>query len=260
MAFFGLFGNKDKKNTEINNSNKAQILNVLQASQMASKNPETTALIRSMITELQSQGETSAKEVLGVDAQIIQLTKEAHSYILKGQYATAMMKLSQANAMAIDRHQYCFGGGTMTKADRLAAEAAARATKGATVTKTRAEELQEMINEEQGNLEALERRFEELRKLNAANPNNRAVLTEANTVKTRIADTKTKINNYTVELNNELTSTLIDEQTKLNEKLAEQRTYTEAQTEVNIAKLQAQSARRNLPATSGAQCRNYSVA
>ena len=122
MAFFGLFGNKEKKNREINNSNKKQMLSLMQAIQINCTDPGAMTVLRSIQTELQSQGETSEEAVINIDGEIKQLLTDANSFILKRQFPTAITKLNKAFNKAVERHQYCLVGGQMTKQDKAAAE------------------------------------------------------------------------------------------------------------------------------------------
>ena len=142
MALFGLFGNKDKKNTEINNANKAEIIKLLSQSQMICKDPEALGILRNIQSQLQSQGESSKVALVQIDNEILTLIADAHKFMLKQQYPTAMTKLAKALDKTIDRNEYCMMGGQMTREDARRAKAAeVMRNKLATAPKTRAEEL-----------------------------------------------------------------------------------------------------------------------
>lgn len=243
MGLFG-FGNKEKKTKEAINANKSQILMIIQTAQMSCRNGDAASLLRNIQTELQSQGETSDARVLPIDGEILQLLTEANGYMLKNQYPTAITKLNKALSKAIDRHQYCFSGGQMTKEDRKRAEQAKRMMDqiSANAQKSRAEELQDQINEKNAELEALQQEFENLRQLNAQNPTNAAIMAQGASVQARITATKRHIDNLTIELNKETADTLVADLAKTNEELVSNRTFTDSEMEVNRAKLQAQNA------------------
>lgn len=247
MAFFGLFGNKEKKNKEANNANKQNILSLIQTITMSCRNADALAVLNSIRTELQSQGETSDEKVLVIDAEVIQLLSEANTFVLKQQYPIAQTKLNKALSKAIDRHQYCMTGGQMTKQDKAAADAAkklmAQATAG--TKKSRSEELQAQIDEKNAELEALQQEFENLRKLHEENRSNASIMAQGNTVRMKITAVKTQIDNLTVELNKETTDTLVSDMANTNEQLTRGRTHSDSEMEVHRAKIQAQNEARD---------------
>ena len=243
MAFFGLFGNKEKKNREINNSNKKQILTLIQGLQMSCRNAEAITVLRNIQTELQSQGETSSEQVIALDGEVQQLLAEANTFILKQQYPTAITKLKKALNKVIDRHQYCVAGGQMTKQDKAAADRAASmfAHISSNAQKSRAEELQSQIDEKNAELDALRKEYEDLKKLHEQNPNNASINAQATTVITKIKALTTAINNLSIELSKETVDTSLSEMASANEELVKGRTFSEEQMEINRAKVVSQN-------------------
>lgn len=243
MAFFGLFGNKEKKNREINNANKKQILTLIQSLQMSCRNSDAITVLRNIQTELQSQGETSSEKVIALDGEVQQLLAEANTFILKQQYPTAITKLKKAQNKVIDRHQYCMAGGQMTKQDKAAADRAASmfAHISNNAQKSRAEELQSQIDEKNAELDALNREYEDLKKLHEQDPNNASIRAQATTVVTRKRALETAINNLSIELSKETVDTSITEMANANEELVKGRTFSEEQMEINRAKVVSQN-------------------
>lgn len=237
MGVFGLFGNKEKKRREQINATRMQIINLINTIQMSSKDANATALLRAIQTEIQSQGETSEEKVLSLDAEIIQLLTEAHTYILKGQYPTAITKLHKAKNNAIDRHQYCMIGGRaaagMPKVNMKELNSGYK--------KTRAEELQDQIDEKNAELTRLQQEFENLRDLYKANPNDMSIMAKANTVKLNITTTKKTLDALNVELASETSNAAIQEVVATTEALTKGRTYSEDQMEVARSQFQAQN-------------------
>ncbi|MBR2337162.1 MAG: hypothetical protein IKA61_04365 [Clostridia bacterium] len=111
MALFGLFGNKEKKNLQVNEANKAKILNILTQTQMACKDANAIAVLRKIASQIQAQGESSSEELMTIDGEILKILTDSHAFILKQQYPTAISKLNKAFNLAVDRNQYCMLGG-----------------------------------------------------------------------------------------------------------------------------------------------------
>ena len=246
MGLFDIFGNKTKKNTDINNANKAQILALLQQAQMGCKDADSLGILRNIQTQLQGQGESSKEELQAIDGEIIALINDAYTYILKQQYPTAKTKLNKALNKAIDRTQYCMAGGQMTREDRKRAEAAerARAKITANTPKSRMEELQSQVDDKNAELDALNTEFEQLRALYAANPTNASIIAQANTVKAKIAATKNIINTLTIEISKEVQDESIATIAEQNDTIVSSRTHSETEMELARAKLQTQNAER----------------
>ena len=243
MAIFGLFGNnKDKKNTDVNNANKAQIISLISQTQMVCKDATALGTLRSIQTQLQGQGESSKSELLAIDNEILSLVTDAHKFILKQQYPTAITKLAKALDKTIDRSQYCMMGGQMTKGDaKRAKEAEKLRDKIAAEPKSRLEELQAQIDEKNAELDSLNAEFERLKGLYTANPTNASIIAQANTVKSKIATTKNLINTLTIELTAESQNQAIVDVASTNETIANSRSFNETEMEINRAKLQAQN-------------------
>jgi hypothetical protein len=239
----GFFKGKEKKNKEAINASKQQILMMIQTAQLSCKDPNAATVLRNISSELQSQGETSEEKVLAIDFEVKQLLAEANSFMLKNQYPTAITKLNKAYNRAVDRHQYCFAGGQMTKEDAARARQTQRMMdKIAQETqKTRAEELQSQIDEKNAELDALNAEFENLRQLYQRNPANAAIMAQATSVKAKIAATKSTINNLTSELNIEMSNDLVAQMAKDNEQLVKGRTHTESEMEVARSALMSQN-------------------
>jgi len=202
MAFFGLFGNKEKKNTEAASSGKKNILSLIQNIKLNCRNAEAVAALNKIEVEIQSQGETSDVNAIALGGEIQRLLAEANTYILKQQYPTAIAKLNTAFNKAVDRHQYCNFGGTMTKADKAAADKAKKMMDklASQAVKTRAEELQEQIDQTTAELAALQTEFEQLKKLHEQKPSDASITSRATAVRVKIQTTQTLLTNLNVEM------------------------------------------------------------
>ena len=241
MGLFG-FGNKDKKNTEINNANKNQIMSILNQMQMQCRDANAMAIIKGIQTQLGSQGDTAKKEVMAIDGQILTLITEANTYLLKGQFPTAITKLAKAQDLAVDRTQYCMMGGRMTKQDAKRQKEVDRAMdKIKAQPKTRAEELQTLIDQKNAELDGLQKEFARLGEQYKANPTNQSIISQANTVKVKINAAQNMIATYTAELNKENTDSTIAEIAAQREQIKSTRTHTEEEMEVARAEFQAQN-------------------
>ena len=242
MGFLGL-GNKDKKITEANNTNKKQIISMITGIQMNCKNADAITLFRNILTELQSQSETSKKEVIAIDEEIKSLLNDANKYIIKQQYPTVITKLNKVLADAVKRHQYCIAGGTMTKQDRVAAEKAAKLVgKMTSDTKvSRGDELLTQIDEKTAELDALKQEFENLKKLHEQAPSNPSINAQATTVLTKIKSLTTIINNLHIELGKENVDVSVSEVAKANEAMVKGRTFSAEQSEIYRAQIMSQN-------------------
>ena len=85
MAFFGLFGNKEKKNTEAASSGKKNILSLIQNIKLNCRNADAVSVLNKIEMEIQSQGETSEVNAIALGGEIQRLLAEADTYILKQQ-------------------------------------------------------------------------------------------------------------------------------------------------------------------------------
>ena len=172
MGLFG--GNAEAKNIKTNEANKKAILNQIQILKMNCKDVEIIKLIAKLTNCLQQQGETSRVEVLDVDTDIVSLLDEVNEYLLVGQEATAIAKISQCYGLAVSRQKYCSFGGRMNAAD---AKALAKAKKqreklNKKKEKTRIDELQEMIDRKNAELHGYEAEFNILGELYEKYPGN----------------------------------------------------------------------------------------
>ncbi|MBE7077120.1 MAG: hypothetical protein E7377_00285 [Clostridiales bacterium] len=243
MAFFGLFGNKEKKNTEAASSGKKNILSLIQNIKLNCRNAEAVAALNKIEVEIQSQGETSDVNAIALGGEIQRLLAEANTYILKQQYPTAIAKLNTAFNKAVDRHQYCNFGGTMTKADKAAADKAKKMMDklASQAVKTRAEELQEQIDQTTAELAALQTEFEQLKKLHEQKPSDASITSRATAVRVKIQTTQTLLTNLNVEMQKETVDTSIVEIAAANAQMVEGRTHDEAEMAVKRANVMAQN-------------------
>lgn len=245
MGLFG-FGNKEKKNTQINNANKSQILAIITQAQMSCRNADALTILRNITTQLQGQGESSSAEVMTIDGEILKLLTDANTYILKQQFPTAITKLNKALNLAIDRNQYCMLGGRKTKQDKKLEDQAKRAMERVKAApKTREEELQTRLDELNAALEAAMQEQEQLKQLYQQNPGNASILGRAHSVKTKIASIRNQINATTLEIQKESQDSAILANVAVNEELASTRTHDETQMEMARANLQSQNQMRN---------------
>ena len=156
MGLFDIFGNKDKKNTEINNANKQKLITLMMQIGMSCKNVDAQKLLSDITGKLQSQSESSDKKLVEIDSKINALLADANKAVLKGQYPTAIIKLYESRDLAIDRMQYCPIGGRAIGGDKGAF---------AEVSETRAEKLQRQLEELTTQLGSYQEEMEVLKKL-----------------------------------------------------------------------------------------------
>lgn len=236
MAFLGI-KSKAERNIETNNANKMTIISLIQSTQVNCKNMDASNMLRNLQIELQSQGETSKEEAIKIDKQIKVLLAEANKYILKQQYPTAIIKLTQAQNLAVDRHQYCLAGGTMLKGDKKAADKANKILdeqlKELESTRSRAEKIQEQINEKQAELDGFTKEYEKLKKLNQENPGNMAIRSQASTIVMKMKALQNSINTFSIELQKENTDVAIATAATESQTLVGSRQYSDVQTQIN---------------------------
>ncbi|MBQ8429641.1 MAG: hypothetical protein IJX30_06055 [Clostridia bacterium] len=242
MAFFCLFGDKDKKNTQINNSNKSQMLAIITQTQMSCRNAEALTLLRNITAQLQGQGETASKEVMTIDGEILKLLTEANTYLLKQQNPTAITKLNRVANLVIDRSQYCMMGGRKTKQDQKLENQAKRAMANVKAApKTRAEELQSRLDDLNAELEGALKEQEQLKALYEQNRNNAAIIGRAHAVRTKIASLRNQVNATTLELQKESQEAAIIETVAINTELESTRTHNESEMEIARTALESQN-------------------
>lgn len=235
MGLFDMF-NKDKKNTEINNANKQNLISTLTQIGMSCKNVDAQKLIRDITSRLSSQSESSKTELVEVDSKINNLLASANTAVLKGQYATAIIKLYEANEIAIERMQLCPIGGRQVSGSKKASFAK--------VEETREEQLQKKVEELSAKLTSYQEEKEILKKLNAETPNNAVILSRATTINTKISSTLNQINAVNVEIQREGVAVATIEVSSFADTLVSDRTITDTEMQVNQDKLIAQNQER----------------
>lgn len=244
MGLFG-FGNKEKKNTQINNANKSQIMTIITQMQMTCRNADALTILRNITTQLQGQGESSSAEVMTIDGEILKLLTDANTYSLKQQFPTVITKLNKALNLTIDRNQYCMMGGRKTKQDKKLEDQAKRTMdRIKAAPKTREEELQARLDQLNADLEAAIQEQEQLKQLYQQNRNNAAIVGRAQSVKTKIASISNQIRATTLELQKESQDSAILENVAINEQLESTRTHDDTQMEMARANLQSQNQSR----------------
>lgn len=221
MALFGLFGNKEKKNLQVNEANKAKILNILTQTQMACKDANAIAVLRKIASQIQAQGESSSEELMTIDGEILKILTDSHAFILKQQYPTAISKLNKAFNLAVDRNQYCMLGGRKTKQDKKLEDQANRVMANVKAAeKTREEELQSRLDELNAEFEAAVNEQAQLKALYEQNPHNASIIGRAKSIQTKIISIKNQINATTIELQKEGQDAAIISNVEFNETLA----------------------------------------
>ncbi|MDE6666907.1 MAG: hypothetical protein K2K38_01000 [Clostridia bacterium] len=240
----GLFGNKKKKIEETNTYNKNQIISTVTALTMSNRlGGEIASYLKDIQLEMQNQGNSSSEEVMKLDALILSLLQEVSVCLSKQQSTAAVNKLEKIKKAVAERQSYCIMGGQKTKADLKREQQAQKtlgkmAKQGIAYEKSRAEELQDRIDEENAKLADLNKAFEKLRERHAANPTDRSIISQANVCKMEITNTVNKLNGLQAELEREKTTTIFEETYNTNAELVNGRTVSDDQMQVyreNIA-------------------------
>lgn len=242
----GLFGKKKNDMTKTNEMNKQQIISEITGI-MRNSRGEATAMLKDLQLEMQSHGSSDSVEVTKQDALILSLLKEVNAAVIKGQESMVITKLSQVKAAVAERKINCSSGGQLTKADAKRAREQEKTMRklgkhGVKVEKTRSEELQDMISVETAMLDDLQRQLLMLRDRHQKNPNDRAIISQAQTVQLKMKLSKEKIDSYTVELQREDAANVLIETDKTNSELTKGRTHSADELEVLASNLDAANA------------------
>ncbi len=232
----GLFGKKKNDMTSLNEANKQQIISDI-SNIMRNSRGEATAMLKDLQLEMQSHGASGSEEVLKQDMLIKKLLGEVNAAVIKGQDSMVITKLSQVKTAVANRKINCGSGGQLTKKDAKAAKEQAKlekklAKQGFKVERTRAEELSEIIANETAKLEDLQKTMDMLKARYQKNPNDRSVISQANTVKMQITQTKERINSYEIELQRENVTTSMQQAVEDNASLIQNRTVSDDQIDV----------------------------
>ena len=244
----GLFGKKKNDMTKINETSKQQIISQL-TTIMRNSRGEATAMLKDIQLEMQSHGASDSIEVAKRDALITKLLGEINAAVVKGQDALVVTKLRQVKTAVAERKINCTGGGQLTKADAKAAKEQAKLAKklekqGIKVEQTRSESLEETIANETAKLADLQKTMEDLKARYQKNPNDRSIISQANTIKMQIQATKERINSYEVELQRENLTTSMQQTVEDNANLVQGRTVSDDQIEVLGASMDEANAAR----------------
>lgn len=234
----GLFGNKKKKTEQTNNFNKQQIVSMISSIMVNCRgNVDVAAALKNVQLDLQGQSSTGAEEVVTIDAEILGLLKEVSASIAKQQTSAAMNKVYKLKNLVADRQAYCFAGGQKTKydlkreketqkmTDRMVKSAGAR-------EKSRQEQLQDEIDEQNAKLFDLNKEMERLKLRYQQNPNDRSIISQANVCKMQMSNINNKLVSLQAELEREVTTTIYQDTYQTNEKLTQGRTISEDQMDV----------------------------
>lgn len=244
----GLFGKKKNDMSKINETSKQQIISQL-TTIMRNSRGEAIAMLKDIQLEMQSHGASDSIEVAKQDAHITKLLGEINAAVVKGQDALVVTKLRQVKSAVAERKINCTGGGQLTKADAKAAKEQAKLAKklekqGIKVEQTRSESLEETIANETAKLADLQKTMDELKARYQKNPNDRSIISQANTIKMQIQTTKERINSYEVELQRENLTTSMQQTVEDNASLVQGRTVSDDQIEVLGASMDEANAAR----------------
>lgn len=232
------FGNKKKKTENTNEFNKQQIVSMISTIMMNCRGQaEVASLLKDVQLDLQAQSNTSSEEVVKIDMEILALLKEVSMAVGKQQGSSAINKLDKIKKYVSDRQSYCLAGGKLTKQDQKREKETQKvmdhmAKHGVRREKSRQEELQDEIDEQNAKLFDLNKTMERLKERYQLNPNDRSIISQANVCKMEMTNVNNKLASLQAELEREVTTTIYQDTYQTNEKLVKGRTVSEDQMSV----------------------------
>lgn len=188
------FFNKDKKNTDINNMNKQEIMTKIEGVKANVKDPAAIAVLRKLQIELQSQTATSASEVIDIDTNLLEILGKIQSSAKRENSASTIIGLIDALELAIDRSEYCSVGGQLSRKEQRKKKAAEKArNKVKKQEQSHVDELQDQIDKLVEENEVLKRKHAQLLELNRECPNNAAIISRISIITNKFKGNEAKI-------------------------------------------------------------------